>query len=307
MPAPPRPSDEWRFTATPRRSDAKVQVARRAAGQFGRLRHDQLQAIGIAETTIRRWVSGGYLHPELPGIYAVGHLAPSTEGPLARAILYAGPGAMLSHATAAWWLGLLKYSSPEVHVSTPRRMGSRDGICVHGRRRLERIWHRGLPVSDPSQTILDFAATGPFRLLRLVLANADYQGSLELEKLRRLMGRGVAGSAPLREALRIHMPELARTRSRTEILLLEFCERYGLAIPEVNVYVEGWLVDAHWPKARLIVEVDGPLGHRSPAQLHTDHQRDLELRAAGYVILRYTKRQLIETPASVATDIRRYL
>jgi len=52
--------------------------------------------------------------------------------------------------------------------------------------------------------------------------------------------------------------------------------------------------------------VDGWRGHRSPAQLQSDHERDLELRLAGYIVLRYTERQLIERPAAVAADLRRY-
>jgi very-short-patch-repair endonuclease len=75
----------------------------------------------------------------------------------------------------------------------------------------------------------------------------------------------------------------------------------------VNIHREGWLVDATWPDRGVVVEVDGWQGHRAPAQLERDHQRDLELRAAGYIVLRYTRRQLIETPDAVAQDIRRYL
>jgi very-short-patch-repair endonuclease len=45
----------------------------------------------------------------------------------------------------------------------------------------------------------------------------------------------------------------------------------------------------------------------SEAEIYTDHHRDLELRAARYVVLRYTERQLEETPAAVAADIRGYL
>lgn len=71
--------------------------------------------------------------------------------------------------------------------------------------------------------------------------------------------------------------------------------------------VEGWLVDARWPDKRVVVEVDGWPGHRTPAQLQRDHQRDLELRAAGYIVLRYSWRQLTDTPAAVAADLRRYL
>jgi hypothetical protein len=52
-----------------------------------------------------KWIKRGYLNPKLPGVYAVGHGAPGIEGDLAAALLYAGPGAMLSHGTAAWWFG----------------------------------------------------------------------------------------------------------------------------------------------------------------------------------------------------------
>jgi hypothetical protein len=111
----------------------------------------------------------------------------------------------------------------------------------------------------------------------------------------------------VRAALAVHQPALAWTRSELEVLLLTFCESQDLPIPQMNVYREGWLVDATWPDRRVVVEVDGWQGHRTPAQLERDHQRDMELRAAGYVVLRYTRRQLIERPAAVAADIRRHL
>jgi hypothetical protein len=287
------------------RENAKRRVASLAKKQRGRVRLDQIERLGVSRTTVRNWRAAGYLHPELPRVDAVGHPGRSTESDLAAAVLYAGPGAMLSHATAAWWLGLLKYPPKEIHITTPRRISSLEGIRVHGRRRLERILHHGLPVTTPSRTIIDFAATGPPDLLRFVLANADYNDVLDVARLAKV--RNIPGAPALREALRIHLPELARTRSRGERLIVALCQSQGFPIPEVNIYVHGWLVDACWPDMKLIVEIDGPIGHRTPAQIYTDHQRDLELRAAGYVVLRYTERQLIETPAAVAADIRRYL
>ncbi len=302
---PPSDDGEWRFTAQGVREIAKRSVAELAARQFGRIRVDQIRRIGVSGTTIRNWRDAGYLHPELPRVYAVGHPGRSTESDLAAAILYAGPGAMLSHGTAAWWLGLLRYSPKAIHLSTPRRIADREQIVIHGRRALNRIWHRGLPVTDPSQTIIDFAATDSQDLLRLVLANADYQDLLEVQALARVTG--VAGARALREALRVHLPELADTRSRGERLMLYLSQESEIPIPEINVYVQGWLVDAHWPEQMLVVEIDGYDGHRTRAQLELDHRRDLELRAAGYTVLRYTVRQLIDTPQAVVADIRRYL
>ncbi|HEY1590927.1 MAG TPA: DUF559 domain-containing protein [Solirubrobacteraceae bacterium] len=302
-----RSHDECGFTAWGGRPNHKVRLAAVAERQVGRVRHDQLLALGVAGTTVRRWVRNGYLHRLLPRVYALGHTAASAEGDLAAALLYAGPGAMLSHATATWWLGLLKYPSAEIHVSTPRDARDHGNVRVHGRRALERIPHNGLPVTTASRALLDFAATGPRNLLRLALANADYNEMLDASELQRLMGRGIAGSAALRDALGVHLPELASTRSEPERLLHEFCERHGFPIPLVNQYLNGWLVDAYWPDRGLVVEIDGPRGHRSPAQLQRDHQRDLELRLAGFLVLRYTRRQLIESPDVVAADLRRIL
>ncbi len=261
---------------------------------------------GVGKTTIGRWVASGYLHPALPGVYAVGHTSASVEATLAEALLYAGPGACLSHDTAVWWLGLLKHpTSPRIAVTTPRRVQSVDGIVVHGRRHIDRIPRRGLTVAAPHYALLDLAANATDDLLRLALANADFHGLLDLNALDAITGRGIAGSAAIKDALQRHRPELAHTRSKLERRLLMLCERHRLPIPRFNVQINGWLADAYWPEARLVVEVDGLQGHRTRAQLESDHQRDFELRRAGYIVLRYTWRQLTDTPAHVAEDIRR--
>lgn len=302
----PRPTTgECGFSYDSRNANRKRRVAELARRQRGRVRVDQLKSLGIDRTQIHRWRASGYLYPELPRVDAVGHPGRTTESDLAAAVLYAGPGAMLSHATAAWWLGLLKYPPAGIHVSSPRGIRSQGDIHVHGRRQLERVLHNGLPVTTPSQTIIDFAATGPGDLLGFVLANADYQDILDSQALAAV--RGVAGAPALRQALKNYLPQLAEARSRGERLLLTLCQEHDLPIPHVNVYLCGWLVDAHWPGTKVVVEIDGWQGHRTPAQLYRDHRRDLELREAGFVVLRYTERQLLDTPAAVAADIQRYL
>src|SRR5947209_10113803 len=126
---------------------AKVRVAEVAGRQWGRLTWAQLQALPAPRKTISDWKTQGYIHQVLPRVYAVGHQAPSYEADLAAALLYAGPGAALSHTTAAHWLGLLDRRSAVIHVSTPRRVRSLPGIVVHGERKQERNWHRGLPTT----------------------------------------------------------------------------------------------------------------------------------------------------------------
>src|SRR5258706_15919558 len=100
--------------------NAKDRVGRLAARQCGRISWAQLAARGVNRKSINRWVNQGYLLPALPGVFAVGHAAPSIEADLAAALLYAGPNAMLSHGTAAWWYGLIDNPPTTTHVSTPR-------------------------------------------------------------------------------------------------------------------------------------------------------------------------------------------
>jgi predicted transcriptional regulator of viral defense system len=123
-------------------------------------------ALGFAHATIADWVRGGYLHQVLPRVYAVGHRAPSLEAGLWAAVLYAGPGAMLSHATALWWRGLIDKQPRLIEVTTPRRRQSQPGIRVYGRRTCDRVLHKGLPTTTVEQALLDYAATAPIEKLR---------------------------------------------------------------------------------------------------------------------------------------------
>jgi predicted transcriptional regulator of viral defense system len=249
----PGPSREVSESASGRRTSIqKLRVSAIAARQAGRIRYDQLKALGVGNATIRRWIVDGYLHPVLPRAYAVGHPARSVEADLAAAVLYAGRGAMLSHGTALWWRGLLKYPPAQIHVSTRRQVRSIGRIAVHSERTIERAWHNGLPVTPPSRAILDFAAAGQIHLLRLVLANADYHDVLDIDQLQRMMGQGRKGTATLRHALAIHLPQLAHTRSDGEVDLVIFCETWDIPIPEVNVSLHGFLLDALWREQKLV-------------------------------------------------------
>ena len=113
-------------------------------------------------------------------------------------MLYAGPGAMLSHATAAKWLDMIDRWPAVIHVSTPRRRSSLSGICVHSRRMgLTRTFHGAIPVTSIADTLLDLAAADELALVRRSFARLDYQRRLHTERVRRACRRGRAGSLPL--------------------------------------------------------------------------------------------------------------
>jgi predicted transcriptional regulator of viral defense system len=226
---------------------AKRRVASLADRQRGRVSCAQLAALAVDRQTVWRWAEGGYLHLVLPRVYAVGHRAPSIEADATAAVLYAGPGAMLSHATALWWRGLLDRRPWPLEVSTPRRCRSLPGVKVHGRRDCRREWHNGLPMTTIERALLDSAAVAPLERVRYALSAVDYRQWLDLEALQAIAGNGRPGSANLRTALKRHDPKLARTRSPLERIFLPFCEAHGIPGPDdVNVWIEGVVVDAVW-------------------------------------------------------------
>ena len=77
--------------------------------------------------------------------------------------------------------------------------------------------------------------------------------------------------------------------------------------PGVNVWIAGWLVDAVWFEQKVVVELDSRTAHSTSRAIEHDHRRDLDLRAAGYTVLRYTWQQVTETPELIVGDLRRAL
>jgi hypothetical protein len=296
--------DLWRSDSHIRGLSAKVRVARLADRQAGLVSAAQLIALGVGTNESARWVAQGYLLPRHPRVYAVGHRAPSVEADLTAAVLYAGPGAMLSHATALWWRGLVEHQPCPIEVSTPRRCGSLDSVKVYGRRGCRRVWHKRLPTTTVEKALLDFAARAPLDRVRYALSVADYRKVLDVPALQVIAGNGRAGSTKLRKALERHEPKLARTRSPLERLFLPMCEKYGVPLPDdVNVRVAGVLVDAVWWRQRLVVELDGRDNHSSWAQIQRDRSNELRLRTAGFDVHRYGTVQIEEEPEPVAHDV----
>ena len=291
----------------------KVRVGRLAGGQAGRVASFQLAHLGLSRTTVANWVHAGYLHDVLPRVYAVGHVAASREADLWAAVLYAGPGAVLSHLTAAWWRGLVAFPGPAIHVSTPRSCISRPRVIVHGRRaQRERAIIRGLPVTPVAETLLGLAACTPdLVLVRKALARIEYaHGPLDVASLRAACSRGRPGSARLQHALDGYDVRLADANGPLEDDFFQFCvqrARKGIPRPRLNVTIAGVMVDAYFPDHGLVVELDGDANHRTPAQRRRDRRNEAILRAHGLEVVRYDWALLGHEPELVEADLLRAL
>jgi very-short-patch-repair endonuclease len=264
-------------------------IARLAAKQHGIATHQQLREAGLGRNSISHRARTGRLHRIHRGVYALGHAGLAREGRWMAAVLACGDTAVLSHRSAAALWRLLPASAGPVHVSIATRSGreKRTGIRLHRPKKLPArqvtLRHR-IPVTTPARTIADLHRMVPPPELREAIRQAAVLGlPVEVE--------------PGREP----------TRSELEHRFLRLCERHRLPKPLVNHRVGRLEVDFLWPEQRVVVETDGYRYHRGRAAFEDDRSRDLQLRDAGFDVIRLTYRQVAEEPTRVIDSLRRIL
>jgi hypothetical protein len=201
------------------------------------------------------------------------------------AVLALGPDGVLSHMGAAALRGLLRPESGPIDVSLPSHSGRRrrGGIRIHrcASLRADQVTERfRIPVTTPARTIEDLRAVVPPYLVR--------RATRQAELARYPLGPGA---------------RTAGTRSDLELDFLAFCAKHGIPRPQVNVRIGRWRVDFLWRAERLAVETDFYDYHRGSVSFEDDHQRDLDLRRAGYAVRRYTGAQIRDHPALVGADL----
>lgn len=285
--------------------ETDLQLAALAAEQEGVVRHRQLRELGFSATAIRVRVARRALVPLHRGVYAVGHERLSPTGRRLAAVWAYGDRAALSHrsAAAAWGLrGGGGTARLDVTVLA-RSATARDGVRVHLATRPIEVTRIGLlPVTTPARTLLDLAGVVPAHQLAAALRQADVLGLFDLTALHAVLATHPRrpGRRRLMAALDASLPE---TLSDLEDRFLALCARHGLPSPAVNARPLGFRVDFLWPERRVVAETDGWRYHRTRAAFETDRARDQALTGAGYVVLRFTHRQIASDPADVVAKL----
>jgi predicted transcriptional regulator of viral defense system len=286
-------------------------LAALATRQHGVVARRQLAALGFGEEAIKVRLATGRLAALHRGVYAVGHRRISQRGWWWAAVLAYGDRALLSHRSAAALWGLRRPRGP-IDVTAPlgrQGVDRRTGIWLHrGRIYVEEVAvEDGFPVTTVARTLFDLAECDPFHQLRSAWEEADRLKLLQLGEIERVCERG-RGRRALRPTRRL-LAELTappQKRSPLEDRFAAFCEASRLPPPATNVLVLGHEVDALWPRAQLIVELDSFEFHAHRAVFERDRERDAERLISGYRTLRVTHRRL-DAPETLAADIRRLL
>jgi hypothetical protein len=255
---------------------------------------------GAHRELVARWVRSGLLHRIHRGVYAVGHPAVSPRGLLMAAVLAGGPGAALSHRSAAELYGFRRYRGlPEITIP---RTGARQrpGIRVHASTTLTRhvvTRVHGIPVTTPERTLTDLAdVLRPDDLARTVSA-AERADLIDRDRLWIAPGRRNPVRAP-------HVWTRSEFERRVRRALIDWELPPAAFNQEILRHVE---VDIVWKAQRVAVELDHPHTHLNPESFETDPLKAERIMDAGYTFRRVTEKRFAHRPGEVRAMMTRLL
>jgi very-short-patch-repair endonuclease len=221
------------------------------------------------------------------------------------AVLACGPGAMLSHQSAAELWGIRLVLGGPIHVSIAlgaRR--KRRGIALHRRAPLRHARCRGIPVTTVVDTLIDIAPS---------LSRDELEAAINAAVRRKLIGVRALRAALDDVAPRPGLKKLRATLDRATFVytdswlerrFLPIARRAGLTRLVTQRYFGTNRVDFFDPETGMVVETDGFTDHHTPFQQAVDNRRNSFHAAEGRVPLRFSHGQIMYEPAYVEETLR---
>jgi hypothetical protein len=281
-------------------------IARIASRANGIVTREELLAAGISRGEIRGRREKGLLITQYPGVYRVGHVAPSVEAWYSASVKACGEGAVLSGLAAAYLLGIVKGRPPPPEVTAPRERDI-DGLLTRRSRRLDPrqvTTVRDIPVTTVARTIVDLAPRMGLGKLARVCHEAGVKYRTTPRQVEAVLGRNAPGSRRLREVM---YGDVHVSLSALEQRFLELLREAGLPLPVTNKVASGRRVDCRWPEQGLTVELNSYTYHSSRHAWELDYRRQREARARDDDFRSYTWADVFEDPAPMLAELRKAL
>jgi hypothetical protein len=262
---------------------------------------------GFRRADIKRQLRAGRWIRLARGLLSVGCRSALATDNIVIDRLLAGRGAVVSEESAAFVHGWDLPAQPRAtRLIIPPERSSNSAY----RTRL----HAGdvmlcgiVPVTTPLRTALDIVCTSEFASAVIILDSALRSGQVTHGQLHAEFGSARRnGVRAARTALCASDP-LSGSVLESEARLL-FC-RAGLPRPVSQFLLRSdgravARVDFAWEEARLAVEIDGFAYHSAGEDFQRDRRRQNAVQAEGWLVLRFTAKDLRENPGYVIALIR---
>jgi hypothetical protein len=271
---------------------------------------------GLSTGMIKFRISSGRWRQIHPGVYATFTGVPGRTAQLWAAVLSAGPGATLSHETAAELQRLTDKPAAMIHVTVPvqRRIMAAEGVSLHrSARAVEAVQgHAYPPRTKVEETVLDLTQTAvSFDDVCGWMTRAFARGLTDQEMLRAAMRQRT------RLRWRADLDELISAAAAGDHSVLEYrydrdVERaHGLPEPVRQAPFTGpggrrGRRDRLYREYAVVVELDGRLAHPAEAQWR-DKARDNAAAVHGIQSLRYGWADVRDRPCATAVEVAKVL
>jgi putative AbiEi antitoxin of type IV toxin-antitoxin system len=280
--------------------DSKVE--RIATQNWGVVTRQELLAAGMSRDAIKRRLAKGALLREYPGVYRLGHRAPSIEATYMAAVKACGNGSLLAGRAAAYLYGLIKGKAPEPEVCT-RTWRRIPGIITH-RFRPRSSEYRGIPIAPVPDVLVQLAAVLDIDDLAGACHEARVRYGVKPRHVEAVLRPNAPGAGKLRAVIR---GDARLLLSEMERLFFERLRAERLPLPETNRKEDGRYIDARWPDYGLTVELNSYMAHDSRYAWERDHIRAREAYARGDEFRSYTYRDVVEDPTLMLAELRQLL
>jgi hypothetical protein len=292
----------------------QAQLAATLRSQRDVIAREQAFACGMTKNAITHQLRpGGPWQRLLPAVYLAQTGTPAPGQRDLAALLYAGPGSVITGAAALWNQGIIRQPPAIVDVLVPadRKLSSTAFVAVHRTTRMpDRVLVEGqrryaLPpraLADTARGLSDLAE------VRALVIGAIQKSRCPVELLSRELRLGpVRDSAKLRRVLD---EAAAGVRSIVEAEFRDLIRRARLPEPLYNpdLYTRDGIFiarpDAWWPEPGVAAEVDSREFHLSPAGWERTQRRHEEMTRHGIFVLHFSPRRIRTDPAAVVASIR---
>ena len=292
-------------------------VARIATIQHSLVSRSQALQLGFTDRAIKVRLNTGRWLELHDAVYSIAGAPDTWDQRHLAACMAVGPGAAVSHRSAAAIHGLWSRRGDLTEITVPRDTSPElDGVTVHRLADLTERWTttvNGLIVTSPARTLVDVGAVMTIGNVGRMLDRAIGTRVLTLREAEfarmAVARRGRSGAGVVRRLLaeRMDGPVAESTLQARMVTLLQ---RHAVPLPVLeHTILDGrggfvGRVDFAYPEIKYAIEVDGFAAHTGLREFRHDRVRQNEIVDLGWLVHRFTWSEVDALSQRVAARVR---
>jgi very-short-patch-repair endonuclease len=271
------------------------------------------EASGLSKSAWYRAIEAGTILQIHPLVARLPGTSDTPEQRIAAGVKAIGAPTIASHRSAARLWGVPRPDDDPVDVilTGARRDLQLDGVVLHhptDRGRLIPQKRYGIACTNILRTLLDLGAVDP-NGVHTAVGHAMTTGLASLAAIDAAAAehakQGRSGMVSLRDAIADWSIDDKPADSVLEWIMARLIRRYDLPPVEFHPVIAGREVDFRVIDTPVILECDGWTYHGLDRNsFERDHDRDTDLVAAGWIVVRFTYRAIVTRPTATANRIR---